>query len=82
MAKKGKERKKEVVIVFFCLSSCSMSWELGFMTSENILSNLCQLEDPWTSMDLVGSPIDCGSDKSARSIGNNLACDWHLSLSG
>lgn len=27
------------------LSSCSRSWELGFVTSKNILFGLCQLED-------------------------------------
>ena len=41
-----------------CLLSCSISWEFDFMTSEDMLSDLCHLEGVHTGVYLVVSWID------------------------
>lgn len=53
------------------LSSCSVSWEPGFVTSENIPPGLHQPEDACPGMPLEDSQIDCESKKQ-YSLGSTL----------
>lgn len=45
------------------LLACFMCWELGFVTSENIISGILQIEYACTSTHWADSPVGCGSKK-------------------